>query len=125
MTIEMLSSDVRGEGCVFKGGGKELLLFELKKGLYRGGDYHSSVQHSICLQGSITVRFPTSTGLPARRLLPHDHIAIPANIPHMFYAHEDSIFAEWKEGKSDTKYYQPFRKIVRRAMEKERREEKQ
>lgn len=101
-------SDIRGIGFILQFPQQEVLAFEIKKGMYRGGETHSVPQTTICICGNIEVRLKNKRIM----LCSGDIAVIPKNTPHIFYAKKDSVFVEWRKGKHTTKYYLPFRKIV-------------
>jgi len=120
MKIKKLNEDVRGEMYQILNNGKEFILFDIKAGMARGGDYHTTNQYDLVMDGEVEYRRTLPNGEEIINILRKtDYIMSPKNEPHIFIALEDSLVLEWTElGKFQKELYAPYRKIIDERMKK-------
>ena len=92
--------------------GKELLIFTIRKGKARGGDYHKSVQHDIVVDGKIKLTYNTKNGERSKIVGTGESFTLEAGEEHYFLALDDCVMVEFLEGEFEKSYYEPYRKIV-------------
>ncbi|MDD4901333.1 MAG: hypothetical protein PHS62_04525 [Patescibacteria group bacterium] len=109
-------SDLRGELCVNKIGGREFNVIFTKAGAYRAGDYHSAEQYSIILRGKVKITLRRNNKDVTRKYGPNELIIIPPNIPHLYKFLTDAVIIEWLAGSYKPRYYKPYREIVERQL---------
>ena len=90
-----------------------------RKGFFRGGEVHLCDQSHVILSGKAC--FTTyENGEDVERIYhAGDIVEIPAGVPHLFEALEDTVFTEVYHGEFDgSTYYQRYRDIVAQRMVK-------
>jgi len=118
-TIEIISEDKRGwmKKLTLNNGDIFWISFT-KKGFARGGDIHDGRQYDTIIRGQFLVKqhFPEDIEM-LKVIITGDSIIIPAGIPHVFIAMEDTEMIEWHDDKlppfDQKKYYEPYRKLCR------------
>jgi mannose-6-phosphate isomerase-like protein (cupin superfamily) len=76
--------------------GKEISIIQLKKGKAIGGCMHHDNEYWAVVSGEVIV----STGPENKVAFPGDAGIFPADVPHAFYALQESIIMEWGLEKS-------------------------
>ena len=114
-----IHSDNRGEIKRFNINNVKFNVLFSKKGSYRSGDYHDSIQYDIILSGEVklTVRHKNKDITLIKKA--NDFIKIPPNMPHLFYFVKDTVMIEWWDKPFEAKFYEPYRKIVLNNIKKE------
>lgn len=115
INVKKVHSDARGEIVVLEWNDREILVFTIRRGYGRGGDYHKSKNFIVVLAGKVECRFKyflETTSEVVKTLESGDLISFGAGEPHMFTALEDSLMIEWLSGISEKTIYPPYRKIV-------------
>lgn len=102
-------------------GGKDrrLNILYTNKGVMRSGDLHPNVQCDFVFAGSVQVWTLDKDGSTKKTIYgPKQYIEIPPYVPHVFNFLEDTVMAEWWEGRDGTSsnfrawFYKPYRCIV-------------
>jgi hypothetical protein len=117
VTFEKLYEDMRGAIFLIKHQDKEFILWTLKKGHIRGGDYHKSTQYDVILSGKVLVTSHIN-GKDVKRLCGENTIiSFKPEEPHMIQALTDDVLVlEWLEGEFEKQYYEPYRRLIRKKM---------
>ena len=89
------------------------------KGVMRSGDLHPNFQCDFLFSGSVQVWTLQKDGSTKKTVYgPKQYIEIPPYVPHVFNFVEDTVMAEWWEGRDGTAstfrawFYKPYRCIV-------------
>lgn len=115
MEVEKTHEDDRGKIWTLNHNEREYILFTIKEGKARGGDYHETDQHDIVLRGVVKAKRakPTDGVLENTCILKEgDSTTFSSGIPHILIAEKDSLVLEWLEGDFEKEYYPPYRKEV-------------
>ncbi|MEK7084765.1 MAG: cupin domain-containing protein [Patescibacteria group bacterium] len=107
-----IKKDPRGDMCFVEGNSYHCNVVETKKGMKRGGHSHPCDQYTVIIQGKMRVMFRQNGVDDIMIKEPGEVIHIPAGIPHLFEALEDSVFIEWMFSPYEAKEYPPYRKLV-------------
>lgn len=131
MDLEKVSEDARGWIYrLLKPDGKEVIFIFTRKGFWRGGEYHKSLQHDLLIFGSLhwLLADPVSKGVyPAQyHWKPLDQKArsqpevgeIKAFQAHVVRADEDTFYCEWLEGDFEKTFVPEMRKLVEEKLQK-------
>lgn len=110
--------DKRGSIYVNKIKGKEFIVSYTRAGCYRGGDYHSSRQYNLILNGKLEITTRKNNKDVVKVYGVNELAVIAANIPHLFKAVSDVISVEWRSGIYKPRYYRPYRKIISDSLRK-------
>lgn len=97
--------------------GKFVNIIYTKAFKYRSGDYHTSDQYDLCVDGKILITERENLNSDRERdkntvVNENELIVIDKEVPHLFLSLTDSIVVEWWEKKFDAKYYKKYRDIV-------------
>jgi hypothetical protein len=116
--IPSIYRDERGEIHNFKIGGKRLNLLHTKAGVMRSGDLHAHTQHDFVFSGKVRVWTMNENGITRKAVYgPHQYLAIPPYVPHLFEFLEDTVIAEWWDRPFHAWFYQPYRRIVQASFQ--------
>mmetsp|Transcript_3185 Transcript_3185/g.7311 ORF Transcript_3185/g.7311 Transcript_3185/m.7311 type:complete len:253 (-) Transcript_3185:1537-2295(-) len=98
---------------------RRLNILYTRKGVMRSGDLHPNVQCDFVFAGSVQVWTLEKDGSTKKTIYgPKQYIEIPPYVPHVFNFLEDTVIAEWWEGRDGTTsnfrawFYKPYRCIV-------------
>ena len=94
MELRKIHEDQRGFIYLVKDlleNNKEFTFLEIKKGLARGGCYHTKNENFVVIKGKVKVICGSKTW----EAIQGDSGTFPAFEPHAFEALEDSIVSEW------------------------------
>lgn len=106
--------------CSGKERHRRLNILYTKQGVKRSGDIHANHQCDFIFSGTVEVWTLEKDGSTKTITYgPKQYIEIPPYVPHVFNFVEDTIMAEWWEGKDDGAtsdfrawFYKPYRSIV-------------
>ena len=116
--VPSIYRDKRGEIHNLKIGGKRLNLLHTKAGVMRSGDLHADTQHDFVFSGKVRVWIMNENGITGKTVYgPHQYLAIPPYVPHVFEFLEDTVIAEWWERPFHAWFYQPYRRIVQASFQ--------
>ena len=105
--------DKRGEIHINKVGGREINVIFTKAGMYRAGDYHATEQYSLVIKGRLEITLRRGKRDVIKRYGKNDFITISRNVPHLYKSLTDSVIIQWLAGSYKTRYYEPYRKIIK------------
>jgi len=104
--------DKRGEIHRLKIGGFKINILFSKKGVKRSGDLHPNVQYDFIFSGKVQIWY-RKDGQDVKKIYgPNSFIEIPPYIPHLFVFLQNTLMAEWWEGKFKAWYFRPYRNII-------------
>lgn len=110
--------DSRGQINRYEIDGQKFNVLTTKAGVYRSGDYHKATQYDIILKGEFEITFRQNDKDVIFKKSANDLLIIPPNTPHLFNSLTDTVMIEWWDGPFEAKYYEPYRKIINRQLEK-------
>ncbi|MEK7072103.1 MAG: cupin domain-containing protein [Patescibacteria group bacterium] len=111
-------SDRRGEIFINKFKGTEFNVIFTNAGGYRAGDYHPTEQYNVVLKGKIKLTLRQKNKDISKQYGPNELIIIPPNTPHLYKFIIDTVMIEWFAGRYMARYYEPYRKIIKKQLGK-------
>ena len=119
MEIIKINSDHRGHIYQFDIGEKQHIIITFNEGVARGGHYHEQEQMHIILAGSfkILLHHIDTKKEDEKKVVEGDSILIPARVAHLFIAESHGVIAESRIGDYVATDYEPYRQLVRIAVE--------
>jgi len=117
VAVPSVVPDARGAVHNLQVGGFRFNVLVSEAGTLRSGDVHKADQLDMVFEGRVRVRTREYGRDVDREYSAGQLIIIPANVPHIFTSVTRSVMAEWwRSGEFETRYYQPYRRVVDAAL---------
>lgn len=108
--------DKRGKIRRYRFGPIKFNVLQTNKGWLRGGDYHPNRQYIFLIKGNFQITLIKDKKEVKIIKKAPCFFFIEKNIPHLFNSLNDTIMVEFGESILNVKYYEPFRKIIRKQL---------
>ena len=117
MRLELVQKDKRGEVYKLIVDNQTYWLSQTTKGHARGGDIHDGNAFVLIIEGKCEIRLTYPEREEIKQFSAPMIIDIPADVPHLFLALENSFLLERYDQElppyEKKRFYEPYRKLCR------------